>query len=978
MALRYSWFRLASSHESVKVCCALRMDCQSDDCKIQWFHMVTPELLDFIRAQIEAGMTREELAQLLLSQGGWDQADVEEAYSAAFDETIGNIPDGTNDKEVIDEDPVPSDEIVEQGADVGPTDDSPDGEQETGSTPDVSFLDTLPIDQAPIADAFPAEPTEAELFARLTSDPSLATVVTEQAERPEEDGTPKTEEEVSLPSEVAPPETNKPLAADGENEAERLVSDRSVDINKDVGEDFLGIFHPTQTSPSPTKETKAPEPVRVVPVSTPSPVPSVSTPAPTPVSAPVVSAPPPVPKVVTPAPITPSVTPQVSKLTAVLVATPEKKVEQPVVTSVQAPEVKTPSVDAVIPPPENKDATKSEKPAPTPSAFKFDLSKIRNDGTEMEKKTAPINTSNEQGIPSTSPNGLAGILAPTGEQAATTKAPSEEVVAKGALLGKRTMASDMLLRGMSKSVPGAPAMVTPSGTGGASTGSEEKKAVVLPAAPLADELRKKNKTKRVMLIVIIAAVLLLLVAGALFAFTKLGGPNVTLTLQDAMTQFFNAKTFAYKGQGKADLLLSTAADGVARNGTIKFDFAYGGIVENDKEGFGNGTHRVKVAGALQSGNFSWPTDIEADVRIVGTALYFHLLAFPSSSNLDPELFKSYWVKVDLSEIAKELSLSGVAAAQEGYGSFGGQSAETSFNAMLQKHVPFVPDGAPVAEELQGIETYHFALKTDQDKALEFVQALYRKYMGTELTLTDEQRLRLHDALAKVHVDIWTAKEGGAPVQVSLKTDLDDDIVTMHVKGHAELMIGLADLNKPSKTEAPNPMLTLEELKVRMEDYKNVKIVRQNDRAKIDRVTKLIAALDAFASAKGKYPLVLNELYQANVLATTDIPENTIKEYFYAPYATSTSLSKATRCVARTQLCVYYHLGVNLDDQEDPELANDQDITSELKGDDKQGCGGEQRVACFDVGKELPAELVGKVATPEPSSKATTTPKVKAK
>jgi hypothetical protein len=471
-----------------------------------------------------------------------------------------------------------------------------------------------------------------------------------------------------------------------------------------------------------------------------------------------------------------------------------------------------------------------------------------------------------------------------------------------------------------------------------------------PNRPLADEVRKKKQKQRIIGFVAMGIGGLLIIVGVVFAFIALRGPNTAEIYNKAVGDFFAATSLTYKGQGKVDLLLSTATDGVQRDGTVKFNFAYGGVVESSKDGYGDGTHRVRISGALQSGNFAWPTDIEADVRVVDSSLYLHLLSFPSTSDLDPDLFRSYWVKVDLAEVAKELSLSGVLAAQEGYGSFGGQTSDFAFNTMLQKYAPFAALDAPTEENLLGVEAYHFTLRTDPDKELEFVSALYRKYIGAELVLGDPERLRLRDALAKIGVEIWVDKESGALLQVALKGDIDDDVVRVHAKGLIDIVIGLSALNVPAKTEAPSPTLTLEEVKVRMEDYKAIKAVRQGDRVKLDRLGQVMLALDAFAGAKGKYPLLLSELYKAGVLATSTIAEDTLKQYVYGAYSSTTALTKTTRCTTRSVACPFFHIGINLDDPENPELVNDHDLVSDIQGADTRGCAGEPNVACFDIGK----------------------------
>ena len=43
--------------------------------------MVTPELLDFLRAQLATGVSSAELERMLVNEGGWEKADVEEGLA---------------------------------------------------------------------------------------------------------------------------------------------------------------------------------------------------------------------------------------------------------------------------------------------------------------------------------------------------------------------------------------------------------------------------------------------------------------------------------------------------------------------------------------------------------------------------------------------------------------------------------------------------------------------------------------------------------------------------------------------------------------------------------------------------------------------------------------------------------------------------------------------------------------------------------
>jgi hypothetical protein len=49
---------------------------------IQYKYMITPELLDFLRAQLTRGMEREALERILTTKGGWSKDDINEGFLA--------------------------------------------------------------------------------------------------------------------------------------------------------------------------------------------------------------------------------------------------------------------------------------------------------------------------------------------------------------------------------------------------------------------------------------------------------------------------------------------------------------------------------------------------------------------------------------------------------------------------------------------------------------------------------------------------------------------------------------------------------------------------------------------------------------------------------------------------------------------------------------------------------------------------------
>ncbi len=551
------------------------------------------------------------------------------------------------------------------------------------------------------------------------------------------------------------------------------------------------------------------------------------------------------------------------------------------------------------------------------------------------------------------------------------------------IVGKRTMASDILLRGKGAAIRGLPAISVPGDTLSAmgnlgqanreanpdqieSTRTPASPPVIprtLPAPKIVQpnatdksesslsaptDPARKQKVKKVLAMSLGLLATLVIFGGAFYAFFALRGPSITTVLSATLGQFVSATSFTYSGVASSSLVLSTATDGIERSGTIGFATAFAGQLKNDKSGYGDGSHHVKFSGGLQSGDFKWSTDIESDVRMVANELYFHVSSFPANAGIDPDVFKTYWVKVDLAEIAKELALSGVAMTQGGYGDFGSGSDSGSFNALLTRYHPF-----SAAEKLDdgtigGAPAIHMKLKTDPEQMQQFMNAMYTKYTGKDLTLDADQGLRLKDALAKINIEIWVDATTNVLEKFSADVLFDDDIAGVHVKGPVHIDFTFTNYNADVAAALPTPVLSLEELQSRMGDYQKQREVRGRDAAKFDAMVLIQNALANYLKDKGRYPTVLAELRQSGKLATSTISDNELKRYVYASYVKPDVFNKANRCNAKSKNCSQYHIGINFEDPSDPLLQNDNDQISEVFGGDTAGCGNESNVACYDL------------------------------
>jgi hypothetical protein len=625
---------------------------------------------------------------------------------------------------------------------------------------------------------------------------------------------------------------------------------------------------------------------------------------------------------------------------------------------------------------EIKTEKSQEKEPAVPPKVSFDLSMLRKSLADASGAAAANNSTLDAGkrieTKSVAELWLQGARK---QAAAPSGAPTgglSGVPVRPKILSKRTMSGDILLRGVGGAIPGMPALSVPeeakklhpqvdTDSGFKATPTPAPVSAVPVPTPAqaqsgapqpvvlhAPASQGKFPVKRVISIVIGLIVLLAIVVGGWFMFLKLRGPNMSMIYGNAFQQFLGATSFGYQGNAKTNLVLSTATDGVDRSGSIEFAFDYAGLLANSENGYGDGLHHIKFKGGLHSGNFHWVTDLDSDVRLIGSALYFHVLSFPDTSNADPDLFRTYWVKFDFADIAKELALEGVNGTQEGYGGFGSGSKEMAFNSLVAKNLPFSMGERLPDETLAGGPAYHFQLKANPDQMIALAGMLYHKYMNTDLTLDANQKLRLRDALAKLEGDVLIDQKTNTLLRISIKGDLDDDIVGVHVKGPLAFTFDLSDLNKPVEVAVPTPMLTLEELRIRMDDYKKVKEKRAHDMLKQSGVSEIQGALEAYRTQKGKYPTFLADLVASGKLSTSTMSEITLKKYFYAAYVKPDVLTKSGLCTTKGKNCAYYHLGVNFEDLTNPQLSSDADQNTELRGSDVTGCGGEQDVACYDV------------------------------
>ncbi len=879
--------------------------------------MVTPELLDFLRAQLATGMTPTEVERLLVEEGGWDKTDVEEG---------------------------------------------------------LAHIGMLPVPPPPPA---PVVVVEKEHVVSMNVAP---TPITAQAQITVLETVQPIEEPTPLPTEPVPQSVSLPV----EEPAPVVLAVRSErpEVNTapvtPASDDFLGIFNSTEASVPPASVVVEEPLIHVdAPQEPMHPLlpPLIKKEAPVtpnlmemlaPVSAPPEISP---PVVVEALPVT------IEPTAAVLPTEPE-----PIFVLPPTPEVVVSPVVAV---PEQVAHSQEVLPVGTVEAaaaapmVKFDLSRIKQDKPAVAPAapTIPIAVPAVAGLPDLSKpietRSVAELWLTQGKvEAQPAQDDVKEKELRAALSTRRTMTSDLLLRGKGATIQGLPALISavddnpmPQYSSPEVTEAKEARKIVQdkkaelakpkPKLTPAEEITRKNKIKKTIGIGVGALVLVALIAGGAVAFVSMRGPNVSNLLGTTMANFFAAPSFTYIGTATSDLVLtSKSSDGVTRNGTVKFGLDYAGELVNDKYGFENGNHHLKWSGGLSSGNFSWSTDIESDLRLLGTNLFFHVLAFPPQSDIDPELFKTYWIRVDIAEIAKELALDTVAGGDSYNGIAGTES--TTFNAVIAKDMPFIGGEKVGSEDVGGISTTHFTLKTDPEKMFNLANDLYKKYLGKSFAVNTDSRIRMMNALEKLKFEIWVDEKTNKLVQLKVAGDLDDDILDVHVKGPIAMSFAFTKYAAPVNVIEPAPFLTLDELHARMNDYKKGQQVRSRDAVYINGLGEIEHALSNYMSAKGRYPTTLSELRTDDVLAVSTLSDDLLKLYLYAPYIKGGDFSKANKCLPKSKVCSVYHIGVNLDDLANPQLSSDADQTSDVHGTDASGCSIEREKACYDVLHSAPA------------------------
>jgi hypothetical protein len=448
--------------------------------------------------------------------------------------------------------------------------------------------------------------------------------------------------------------------------------------------------------------------------------------------------------------------------------------------------------------------------------------------------------------------------------------------------------------------------------------------------------------------------ILVILGGGFFAYTRLRAPDPATNLGSAVVSAFASPSLLYKGKADSDLTFYNA-DAATEAGNATFVLTYDGQTLLDEKGFGNGEHRITLNGGFRYGGTVWQTNLDAKILIIGSSLYFRALTPPASTGIDPDLLKAYWIKVDMGQLGKELGLVSSLYDDE-YGQFGSSRLGASIPELLTTNLPLSVAEKLPDEVINDKNAYHYSLIVDPKKGEEFVLMVAKSVLGREISFTDDDRVRFLALLEKVNGEAWVDKNTGVLLRFSMKARVDDKVRGVRVKGPLSLTIDPTAVDRGTSPELPSPVLSLEELRLKMEEYRAENMKRAEDAERIADMKSIGNALQEYFNKKGRYPTILTELIQEGILPDS-VSADELDGYVYYGYLSQSSFTRANRCAAKSKACPAYHIGVNLNDVNNPALDSDVDRIGDIVGDDAVGCGKEVDFACYDTTSDKPAAMV---------------------
>jgi hypothetical protein len=435
--------------------------------------------------------------------------------------------------------------------------------------------------------------------------------------------------------------------------------------------------------------------------------------------------------------------------------------------------------------------------------------------------------------------------------------------------------------------------------------------------------------------------LLLGAATALYVFVfRTSNPDVG----DAIQALRLSPAFSYGISAKARL----AFENPGTDGEIAFELVATGTVQNTPEGIGDGMHSGTLSGIYRRGEQVRTADLHGDVRVVADTVFLYAKSAPVDGKIDPSILKRYWISIPMTDIARDFSL---VVGDGAYKGFIEQAKDTGMLSLLFSEQPFVPAGEPSSETLSdGTEVTTIPLSVDPAITTELIRSLVRAKFGRELFVNDEDRAFLAQAWKKISATL-SVDADGFPRRFTLDFTPNDRLFGVQTSGMLAIELVFAPLAGVEVTK-PMPSITLTELEGEVLKFQEQKALDGRDALRIEALERTQEALEKYKNEKGRYPTQLSELIADPKYAPQGIATTSISELYYYGYLKANTFTRNDRCTFKSDICPAYHIGVDLENPENPFLDIDADISGDIVGADTAGCALAPSRACLDRTQDI--------------------------
>lgn len=943
--------------------------------------MVTRELLDFLRAQRSTGVSRQRLIEVLLAEGGWSKADLDEAFaqlegvhspsaskppappaaevaqlstppepqrpSAPPPRTLAERVASPKQTAPIFHADVPGAPAPgsEKGGVAFSATPVPKPAQTPGVDPHEDFLGIFSSstfssvshasDPAAIRQPAPAPAPATKMAQAPTPESQRSAPVAQPSHRALETAASATSaasetRPVVRPASSSPqiPTLRQPAPAPAPKAVpitpaiQTSSSKEPFELRLDPGEDFLGIFAAYEHPTAAPRAAETPRPATI---------PSQPA-APAPLQPPV-SVPPLRPKAV------PSIVSELSR--------PQK-----VVPHHQAPAINVASMLASRPimsappskgfiPTVSKTITPS-KPLPPRPVTPSSPAVLPVSGV-APSVSATMLTDAERAAASTGPRRISSIAPP--------KRTLEDLFLRvqGQAVSSSVVASDSR-RSSSTPPPPPPPQDSPI--------HEQQVSAAPPPAPprgVADETDARVVRRStdpgfpvstgffsrpgVKMLVIIGVVLLCVGAAAFVYMTLLS--DDTPDVSAALSELRRVPAFSYGV--RATVNLSIGENDSA--GEVAFEIIATGTVAQSAQGIGDGKHSGIFSGRARIGDASTRAiALEGDIRVLSDTAYLYARSSPVEGKIDPEILRRYWIAVPIADVTQELSRT-ISASSSSVSSFTGGRNTRGILALLAEHMPLVTRGETRRTTIGDVETTVVDIALSPEATLQFLRMILTERFGTELLLTEEEKAFTYAALEKAHGTLAIDADG-FPRRFTLSFAPNNRLFGERVTGTIDVELIFAPLEGVLVTR-PEMSLTIGELEIEMERYQEYSQMKARDAERVRAVEAAQAALEVYRNERKRYPTQLSELSTASGTMLSTIASSTLAELVYYGYLRAGAYSREDRCAFRSATCPAYHIGISLEDADNPYLDIDADISGDILGADLAGCAGEEGKICLD-------------------------------